>query len=38
MTSRIKRAWLAQFDSWSSSQLRAQIKVLAESGGFPEIK
>ena len=29
-TSRIKRAWLTQFDSWSSSQLRAQIKMLAE--------
>jgi len=38
LTSRIKRAWLAQFDSWSSSQLRAQIKGLAESGGFLEIE
>ena len=36
LTSRIKRAWLAQFDSWSPSQLRAQIKGLAESGGFLE--
>ena len=35
-TSRIKRASLAQFDSQSSSQLRAQIKGLAESGGFLE--
>ena len=26
LTSRIKRAWLAQFNSWSPSQLRAQIK------------
>ena len=38
VTSRIKRAWLAQFDSWTSSQLRAQIKGLAESGGFLEIE
>ena len=38
MTSRIKRAWLSQFDSWSPSQLRAQIKVLAESGGFLELE
>ena len=37
LTSRMKRAWLAQFDSWSSSQLRTQIKELAESGGFLEI-
>ena len=37
-TSRIKRAWLAQFDSWTPSQLRAQIKGLAESGGFLEIE
>ena len=36
LTSRIKWAWLAQFDSWSPSQLRAQIKGLAESGGFLE--
>ena len=38
LTSRIKRAWLAQFDSWSPSQLRAQIKGLAESGGFLEVE
>ena len=38
LTSRIKRAWLAQFDSWTPSQLRAQIKGLAESGGFLEIE
>ena len=38
LTSRMKRAWLVQFDSWSSSQLRAQFKGLAESGGFLEIE
>ena len=38
LTCRIKRAWLAQFDSWTPSQLRAQIKGLAESGGFLEIE
>ena len=38
LISRIKRAWLAQFDSWSPSQLRAQIKGLAESGGFLEVE
>ena len=38
LTSRIKRAWLAQFDSWSPSQIRAQIKGLAESGGFLEVE
>ena len=38
LTSRIKRAWLAQFNSWSPSQLRAQIKGLAESGGFLEVE
>ena len=38
LTSRIKRAWLAQFNSWSSSQLGAQIKGLAESGSFLEIE
>ena len=38
LTSRIKRAWLAQLDSWSQSQLRAQTKVLAESGGFLEVE
>ena len=37
LTSRIKRAWLAQFDSWTPSQLRAQIKGLPESAGFLEI-
>ena len=38
LTSRIKRAWLAQFGSCTPSQLRAQIKGLAESGGFLEIE
>ena len=38
LTSRIKQDWLAQFDSWTPSQLRAQIKGLAESGGFLEIE
>ena len=38
LTSRIKRAWLAQFDSWSPSQLRAQIRGFAESGGFLEFE
>ena len=38
LTSRIKRAWLAQFDSWTPSQLRAHFKRLAESGGFLEIE
>ena len=38
LTSRIKRAWLAEFDSWIPCQLRAQIKGLAESGGFLEIE
>ena len=38
MTSRIKRSSLAQFNSWTPSQLRAQIKGLAESGGFLEIE
>ena len=38
LTSRIKRAWLAQFDSWSPSQLRAQIKGLAESGGSFDVE
>ena len=38
LTSRIKRAWLVQFGSWSRSQLRAQIKGLAESGGFLEVE
>ena len=38
LTSRIKRAWLAQFDSWSPGPLRAQIKRLAESGGFLEVE
>ena len=38
LTSRMKRACLAQFDSWSPSQLRAQIKGLAESGGFLEVE
>ena len=38
LASRIKRAWSAQFNSWTPSQLRAQIKGLAESGGFLEIE
>ena len=38
LTNRIKRAWLAQFDSWSPSHFRAQIKGLAESGGFLEVE
>ena len=38
LTSRIKRVWLDKFDSWSPSQFRAQIKGLAESGGFPEVE
>ena len=38
LTSRIKRAWLAQFDSWTPNQLRAQFKGLTESGGFLEIE
>ena len=38
LTSRLTRAWLAQFDSWTPSQLRAQNEGLAESGGFFEIK
>ena len=38
LTSRIKRAWLAQFDSWTPSQLGAQIKGLAESEGLLEIE
>ena len=38
LTSRIKRAWLAPFNSWTSSQLRAQIKGLAELGDFLEIE
>ena len=38
LTSRLKRAWLAQFDSWTPSQLRAQTKMLAESWSFLEIE
>ena len=38
LTSRLKRGWLAQFDSWTPSQLRAQTKRLAESGSFLEIE
>ena len=38
LTSRIKRAWSAEFDSWTPSQLRAQIKGLAESGALLEIE
>ena len=38
LISRLKRAWLAQFNSCTPSQLRAQIKELAESRGFLEIE
>ena len=38
LTSRIKQAWLNQLDSWTPNQLRAQLKGLAESGGFLEIE
>ena len=38
LTSRMKRAWLNHFDSWSASQLPAQLNGLAESGGFLEIE
>ena len=38
LTSWLKRAWSAQFDCWTPSQLRAQIKGMAESGRFPEIQ
>ena len=38
MAIRIKRAWLAQFDSWTPNQIRSQIKGLAESGCFLEIE
>ena len=38
LTSRMKRPWLAHFDSWIPSQILAQIKGLAESGGFLEIE
>ena len=38
LTSPLKRAWLAQFNSWTPSQLRAQIKGLAEFGSFLEIE
>ena len=38
LTTRMKRAFLAQFDSCTPSQLRAPIKGLAESGGFLEIE
>ena len=38
LTSRLNRAWLNQFNSWSLNQLRAQLKGLAESGGFSEIE
>ena len=36
LTSRLKRAWLELFDTWNPSHFRAQIKGLAESGGFLE--
>ena len=36
LTSRVKRAWLDQFDSWSPSRLHAQIKGLVDSGSFFE--
>ena len=35
---RLKRAWLALFDSWTLSQLRTEISGLAESGGFLEME
>ena len=38
LTSRLKRALLAQFDSLTHSQVRAQIKGLPVSGGFLEIE
>ena len=38
LTDRIKRACLAQFNSWTSIQLRAQTMELIESGGFLEIE
>ena len=38
LTPRMKRAWLNQFDSGSPSQLRTQLKGLAEAGGFLEIE
>ena len=38
LTSSMKRAWLNQFDCWSPNKPRAQLKGLAESGGFLEIK
>ena len=37
-TSSMKRAWLNQFNFWTPSQLRAQLRVLAESEGFLEIE
>ena len=38
LTSRMKWAWLNQFDFWTPSQLRAKHKGLVESGGFLEKK
>ena len=38
LTSRIKQACFAQFDSWTPSQLRAQIEGLAESDDFFDIE
>ena len=38
LSSRVNRAWLNQFDSWTPSGLRAKLQGLAESGGFSEIK
>ena len=38
LTSRLKRAWFDQFGSSTPSQLRAQIKGLAESAGFLQIE
>ena len=38
LTSRLKRAWLNQFEFWSTGQLRAQLKGLTQSGGFLEIE
>ena len=38
LTTRFRRAWLDQFDSWIPSQIWAQFRGLAESGGFLEIE
>ena len=38
LTSRMRQAWLDQFNSWLPSVLRAQVKGLTESVGFVEIE